>query len=203
MSQYLDNLESVSSVDEKNKEPYTQNNVPIKINTVNVLSLLEAYVRRFESVMPRLFSVERDVQNLRRVSKVQRKYQRIEAFVTYLLYLLQQRGDVVAYGWYRMYKEGQKIDGLGLDQWCWLADRYGGGFCPINSKSSSLGLERHEKVQSKKKGWRRVVLLFFPGMDPQNDITDEEVSHAADQLLEGLISRFGNGHRHEKGMVDK
>src|SRR3989338_3611531 len=86
---------------------------------------LELFIWRFEHVYKRLPHMELKAENKACVANYPKLPKRMELFVAYLLHVLQARGDVIHYGWYEMYKEGNCIDGLGVDQWCLLAPKHG------------------------------------------------------------------------------
>lgn len=146
--------------------------------------MLELIIWRFERLYKRLPHVVLGAKNMAYIANSKKLSKRMELFVTYLLHMLQVRGDVVHYGWYRMYKEGNEIDRLGVDQWCLLAPKHGGLFCVIDTKSSPAG------VAGQRQKHRDIIYAFYPGMNPKDKLTKGEVENITDRLLSELKQFF-------------
>ncbi|TSC78310.1 MAG: hypothetical protein G01um101429_836 [Parcubacteria group bacterium Gr01-1014_29] len=161
-------------------------------------AVIRRQIRDFEILSNRLLQTEQEIRDIVQYAETKERSERFEMFVTYLLRLLYERGDVTEYGWHKMYAEGYKIDNLGLDQWCVLSESNGSLFCFIDTKSS------HGRVRAQQKGWRGdIVYPFYPEVDPKDGVSKKEAFAIADKLLSELIAFFGtgngNGRRNGRG----
>lgn len=153
---------------------------------------IERQIGEFYNKASRLSRIEHEVKDLLHIAARKDRADRMEAFVTYLLAVLYEEGDVMEYGWHKMYTDSIKIDSLGVDQWCRLAECHGGMFCLIDSKSTDGAVERQRK------GWRGgVVMPFKPDGDPEGIMSRVEVLPIAKKLLSDMIAFFdpGSGRR--------